>query len=166
MQRSKYGSLTREVLRAIAGGKFLLREHEKDYSIKQIIRRLERQKMIKLCERNGKQIMEITKDGRTKIKRYDFDELTIKEPRRWDGLYRVVSFDIPEKNRVARGALQSKLNKLGFYPFQRSVYVYPYDCQDEIDFISEFFEVRRFVNFMLVKEIWGEHRIEQYFGLN
>ena len=39
----------------------------------------------------------LTKDGRKKALSFKIDEIKIKKPERWDGKWRIVVFDIPEK---------------------------------------------------------------------
>lgn len=41
----------------------------------------------------------------------------------WDGKYRLVLFDIPEKNRIVRNSFRRKLKELGFLGWQQSVWV-------------------------------------------
>lgn len=41
---------------------------------------------------------------------------------KWDGKYRIVIFDVPEKRRAARDLLRSKLKSWGFAPWQRAVF--------------------------------------------
>jgi len=43
----------------------------------------------------------------------------------WDGYWRVVSYDIPEKSRNFRGLIKRELNNLGFKKMQRSVWISP-----------------------------------------
>src|SRR3990167_2211250 len=64
---------------------------------------------------------------------------------KWDKKWRVVIFDIPEKSRMARDALRRKLKELEFRELQKSVFVHPYECKKEIDFIIEFFNLRHYV---------------------
>ena len=45
---------------------------------------------------------------------------------RWDGKWRVVLFDFPEKKRVFRDYVRGVLKKQGFKEFQRSTWIYPY----------------------------------------
>lgn len=52
----------------------------------------------------------------------------ILEESEWDGRWRLVSFDIPEKRRVARDLLRSKLKQLGFTRWQKSLWVSKKDC--------------------------------------
>lgn len=40
---------------------------------------------------------------------------------------------------MKREALRGKLKELEFYKFQQSVWVFPYDCQNEIELLQKFF---------------------------
>ena len=75
------------------------------------------------------------------------------------------TFDIPEKFKIARNALREKLNDLGFLKYQKSVFIYPYECKDEIDFIIEFFEVKPFVRYIIAEKIDNELDFKKKFNL-
>ena len=60
-------------------------------------------------------------------------------------------FDIPESEKFAREALREKLKNLGFAQFQKSIWIYPYPCENEIDFVTEFFSIAKHVNLITVK---------------
>src|SRR3989344_7614969 len=47
---------------------------------------------------------------------------------KWDGKWRVVIFDIPEKRRAARDLLRHNLKSWGFTPWQQSVWVTKKNC--------------------------------------
>lgn len=51
---------------------------------------------------------------------------------KWDGKWRVVVFDIPEKNRRVRQALRMGLRMLEFKPLQKSVWVSKIDCVKDL----------------------------------
>lgn len=108
----------------------------------------------------------LAKEGKNKVLRYNLDKLTIKKPTKWDKLWRLVIFDIPEDFKSARDAFASKLTEIDFYPLQKSVFIYPYDCKDEIDFLIEVFDLRPFVRFMVVKEIDIALHLKTKFKLN
>ncbi len=56
----------------------------------------------------------------------------------WDGKWRVVIWDVPEKRRVARDLLRYKLKQLGFQCFQKSVWACKKNCTKELrDFIKK-----------------------------
>src|SRR3989344_1682872 len=68
-----------------------------------IIKRLEKQEMLTIREKDGKTSIEITEKGKRRLLEYDFENINRKSKRR-DGKWRVIIFDIPEgkkKNREA-----------------------------------------------------------------
>ena len=107
----------------------------------------------------------LTKDGETKALRFKLDEIEIKKPAKWDEEWRVVIFDIPERFKKAREALRNKLKDLGFVKLQESVFIFPYECEDEINFIMEVFLIRPFVKFVRVKSFTNEEKLRVNFGL-
>lgn len=107
----------------------------------------------------------LTKDGRQKALKYQIDEIKIKKPEKWDGKWRMVVFDIPEKKKKAREALRNKLQELGFRELQKSVLIFPYECENEIDFIMEVFEIRPYVRFMRVDSFTNEEQFKIKFKL-
>jgi len=95
----------------------------------------------------------LSHDGEKRALRYRLDTITIQKPPRWDGNWRIVLFDIPEQLKQGRDALSQKLKRLGFRPMQKSVFVFPYECKDEVDFIVEMFGLRPYVRYLVVKEM-------------
>ena len=82
---------------------------------------------------------------------FDLENLKISNRGPWDKKWRLIMFDIPESKKSAREALRNKLKDLGFIQFQRSIWLYPYSCKDEIDFITEYFSVAKYINLITVK---------------
>ena len=90
----------------------------------------------------------------------------IKRPKKWDKLWRVIIFDIPVEKNKARTALRRKLQEIGFYQIQKSVFVYPYPCEKEIMFVGKFFGVEKFIEIILAKSLGRrESRIKKFFKL-
>jgi len=126
---------------------------------------LKGRRLVSIAEKNGQQILTLSEDGKRRLLQYDLENIVIKKPRKWDGYWRLVLFDIPEKQKIGREALRGKLKQLGFYQLQKSCFIHPFDCKSEIDFISEIFEVSPYVNFILAKEIEGASHLVRYFNL-
>ena len=173
------GELAKEILKALAVGgilaaslalpnlpqvlKFLGVVGAKDrYRVKRTIYNLKDKRLVNFYE-NG--VIEITEKGKKKILQYNIEDMNIKLPARWDGHWRIVIFDIPEKFKKARNALSGKIKDLGFFPLQKSVFVFPFECKNEIDFVSEFFGVGRFTQYIIAKELDSEKFLKQHFGL-
>lgn len=117
------------------------------------IKRLERQKLVSWSEIDGKLKLVLTENGEKKVLKYRLEELTIKKPKEWDGLFRVVIFDIPEKKKGVREMFRRKLKELEFQQLQKSVFVTPYECRDEIDFLKNVYEVASCVSYILATDI-------------
>lgn len=116
-------------------------------------------------DNNGMINIVLTKEGEKKALKFKLDDMKIKKPAKWDGEWRIVIFDIPDKFKKAREALRKKLKDLGFIKLQESVFVFPYECEDEINFIMEVFLIRPFVRFMKVKFFTNEEQIRLKFNL-
>lgn len=55
----------------------------------------------------------------------------------WDKKLRIVMFDVRAKDRAKRNALRSFIKRIGMKQLQKSVWVYPFDCGDEIAFMRQ-----------------------------
>ena len=121
-----------------------LREEERR-RIREEIRRLRERRLVEIAVKNGKEYLQITEAGKQRLREFEIDSLKLPNSKRWDKKWRLVMFDIPEQKYKGRRALQIKLTQLGFFPLQKSVFVYPHHCHDEVDFITTFFELQQFV---------------------
>ncbi len=104
-------------------------------------------------EENGYLIYCLSQKGKTIIKKFTFDELLISIPKEWDKKWRLVIFDIPELRRKERVALRKKLQEIGFYQCQKSVWIHPFSCNEEIEFIKDILNIKPFVKLFLVEEM-------------
>lgn len=121
--------------------------------INEAIKRLNQKKLLELIEKGGELYIKITANGKQLIRNFDYDNLELPKSKKWDKKWRLVIFDILKKQNKERRAFSQKLKNIGFYPLQESVFIYPYDCRDEIDFICEFLSISRHVNYCLVESI-------------
>lgn len=116
-------------------------------------------------EKDGTINVVLTEKGRKRALRYRMEELSIKTSVRWDKKWRLVIFDIPEKYRKARDALRYELKKLGMKELQKSVFVHPYNCEDEINFIVEVFDIRPYIRYITATKITNEEELKLHFEL-
>ena len=94
---------------------------------------------INIRQDNHQLYISLTKEGRKKAGRFQIDSLKIKRPKKWDHLWRLVVFDIPQLKSVQRNVFRGKLKELGFIPLQKSIWICPYKCRDEISLLRDFF---------------------------
>ncbi len=141
--------------------------NQKHHNFRRLLTRAKNNKLLRVVQKNGEDFLQITKLGKKELLRYNIDELEIKKSKVWDDKWRMVIFDIPEKFKNGRDALSKKLKEMGFYRLQKSVFVYPYECENEIDFIREFFDVKKFVILLRISTM-GEYYdliLKKYFNL-
>jgi DNA-binding transcriptional regulator PaaX len=135
-------------------------------SLREAVRKLYQSKIVGYKEnKDGTITLVLNEDGKKLALRYNLENIEIKKPARWDRLWRVVIFDIPESNKRGRDALAAKLKNLGFIAIQKSVFVYPHDCKKEVDFIVEIFDLRPFVRFIVAEEIDIDLDLKSRFGV-
>jgi len=96
--------------------------------------------MAGLLKYEGK-FFKLTQKGEAKLRQLELIDFRLKRPKRWDGKWRVLIFDIKEKRRHLRDKVRLTLKAVGFIKLQYSVWVYPYDCSSQLSFLRDFFNL-------------------------
>ena len=108
-------------------------------------------------------MVRLLKKGKKRATREQLAELKLPHPQVWDKKWRLLIFDIPEKSRVARDVLRCKLKDLGMYNFQRSVFAYPYDCREELEFVTDCYRLSDLTTYAEVGYIDIDRELRSYF---
>jgi DNA-binding transcriptional regulator PaaX len=128
--------------------------------------RLKREGLIKVEMRGHQVYISLTKKGKAKAGWMQIDSLKIKKPKKWNGKWWLVIFDIAQLKKQHREVFRGKLKELGFYPLQKSVWVYPFPCQAEIELLRDFFGLsKKEVQLVLAEKIERDKELKQHFGL-
>lgn len=131
------------------------------------IRRLYESKLVDYREQSDGSIeIVLNHEGRRAAFRYQLDAMRIPKPERWDGKWRIILFDIPEKQKRLRDTLRMRLKQLGLIELQKSVFVHPFECRGEIDFLIEFYQARRYVRFVEATHVDTELHLKHKFSLS
>jgi len=153
-------------------GKFIkaLLEEDKSLSKKQIKKALydlERRKLIDIVEKDNEVKIYLKEKGKEKVITRSIKLLLDykKKEKRWDGRWFIVFFDVPELERNKRDYLRKYLLRLGFYPYQKSVYIFPFECKKEVKLIKEIVEGAKYMRYIVATEIEEEEKIKKYFNL-
>lgn len=115
--------------------------------------------------KDGSTTLILSDGGKKKALRYHIEKIKIPEMKKWDGKWRLIFFDIPELYRGARESFFRSLKQAGFYALQKSVFVHPLKCSDELDFIIEYWGVRKYVRIAEADSIDNELHLKEYFDL-
>ncbi len=132
--------------------------------IKRSVLRLEKKGFIKRKSATEDSFV-LTTEGEKKALRYKIDAMRIERQKNWDGRWRIVMFDVPEDKKQARRAVNLALKKLGCVQYQKSVFVTPFPCKEEIDFVGKCFGIRQYIRLILADSIEGENALKKSFNL-
>ena len=126
-----------------------------------------RKKGLLKMEYRGKQLyVSLSDEGKLLAKKYSIDELKIKKPKHWDKKWRILIFDIEERYRSKREMLRGKLKELGLYQLQKSVWVCPYQFQEEVEILRNFFGFNgEEMTMIIASEIEKERELKNFFNL-
>ena len=113
----------------------------------------------------GEEYYILTTTGKERAMRYKLKSMTIVRQNKWDGLWRIVMFDIPEDKKFARRAIGHAIQKLGCVQYQKSVFITPYPCAEEIDFAGECFGVRKHIRIITAKEVEDASSVKKHFKI-
>lgn len=91
--------------------------------------------------------LRLTAKARRRLRKMDVDNLVIIPLPVWDGLWRVIIYDIPETHRTARIMLGAALRRAGCFQLQKSTWITPFDCRDIVGSISSYHDVERYVTY-------------------
>lgn len=144
--------------------KYLKKEFN-NYKADQAFKRLRKNRLVIVKEKDGVFTVELTQKGKRKVQEIQFDNMCIEKPLTWDKKWRLVIFDIPNKHTAARNALRRKMRDLDFYPLQKSVWVHPYPCKKEIQFLIELFNIGSYVNIVTADTIYNDVKLRKRFNL-
>ena len=136
--------------------------------IKRTLKRLEKRRLLSVESHGNEAMVKILDRGRIEVLRYSLRELLDhkKKNKKWDGKWFLVIFDVPEKERKKRDYIRKFLSMIGFFQYQKSVYVYPYECQKEITLVKRIVEGGEYMQYIIAQEIEDEEKIKRAFFLS
>lgn len=110
--------------------------------------------------------LSLTKKGSKLAQELDKKEnLYLKKPKRWDGKWRIVIFDVWERRRDVRDKLRNLLQKAGFIKIQDSVWVYPYDCEELFTFLRVDLRLGKGMLYIVAEEVEHDEQLRSHFRL-
>lgn len=189
-QNFKYGELKEIVLRSLAlglvvggtlvfpcmpviiGSLIKMVEEAKGHKVtkskvKRVLKELEKKDVIDLQEKDSEVYVRIKDNNNISVVKYSLKALLDykRKKKEWSGKWTMVFFDVPEKQRRKRDYLRRFLHKLGFYQYQKSVYLFPYECEKEVALIKKIIEAGKYTKYIIADKIEDENKAKIFFGL-
>jgi len=109
--------------------------------------------------------LRLTSRGESELRRIKFRAHAMDKRKKWDGKWRVLTFDIPEKQRRLRDKVRSLLQSFGFVRLQDSVWVYPHNCEDHIALLKAELRIGYKMRYLVVQELEGDRHLRAEFDL-
>lgn len=149
-------------------GKLLLGSQEyTPWKVRRTLRTLAKQKDVTVTyHADGSISVRITKQGLTRSLTYKLDMLSISKPKKWDKKWRVIIFDIPIQLNKVRDLFRERLKQLGLVMIQKSVFISPFPCFDEVEFLRQLYHIPDTILYILAEKVEGEERFRQRFNLS
>jgi DNA-binding transcriptional regulator PaaX len=165
------GGLALSLTRSPRGQFKILKEMRDDWkeinerNLRRAIKNLYESKLIKLVNNKDETTTFILSEtGHEIALTFNIEQMTIPR-QKWDGKWRVVMSDIPERIKPVREDMRYHLKRLGFIELQHSVFILPYKCRDEVEYLIEFYNIRRFVRYIEVSFLDNELDLRHKFRL-
>ncbi len=127
------------------------------------VSQLKRQGLISVTIKNNEKFITLTSKGQLKV-------LLAKAclrvlPKKWDGKWRMIIFDIPEGSRDRRAQLRNLLKNNGFFKLQSSVFINPYALNSQaIDYLYAS-GLNQYIRILRVDGVDKDADLRKHFGL-
>ncbi|OHA40384.1 MAG: hypothetical protein A3G59_02625 [Candidatus Taylorbacteria bacterium RIFCSPLOWO2_12_FULL_47_20] len=116
-------------------------------------------------EKDENDFVRITEKGEARLKEFEIINKRFSLKQKWDGRWRILIFDIPEKKRVLRDGIRKTLTATGFKHLQHSVWIYPYDCKDTVSLLKKDFEIGKDLIYIITEKIEYDETLRKHFDL-
>lgn len=120
---------------------------------------------VKKDDKDGTMEIQLTDRGEKKLLGRSLMNLKVMPQEKWDGIWRIVIFDISEKNKWAREGVRECLKRMGFYPLQKSVFVTPHPCKQEIDFLIRLYDIYGHLRLIETRALSFDDDLREFFNI-
>ena len=137
--------------KSLSQKEYLIEMGYNPWQINHTLRRFERSGYL---QREGDNLR-LTEKGISRMINYKVEGInfTVGHNWRWDKKWRIIVFDIPERTRSARDILRGKLHEWGCCKIQNSVFVTPYNCEDELNWLIKVLNINNCVHIFLTTDL-------------
>lgn len=131
----------------------------KRYRYRQALNRLTKRGLITI-HKGPKIKITLTAKGHKQINK---KEIVIPKLKKWDGKWRLVIFDIPEKQKRDREKFRYYLKFLGLTQVQESVWAHPFPCREAIAEVCRMYNVSDFVSVFEGNHLGDDENLRKIF---
>jgi len=158
-------TLIANVLSALTAFKKNDRRYRSSYYVENAIGKLEKNGLLHVDKKGDTSFVRLTEKGDRELAHYTAEAETLK-PKKWDGKWRLVIFDIKETKKGKRDRIRRNLARFGFEKLQNSIWVYPYECEDLVTYLKADCKIDKEVLYIVSEKIPDDGWIKKKFGIS
>lgn len=113
------------------------KEEKEKYALNRSIKNLSDLGLVEICKSPQQKYLKITKEGKKKLNTLKLENEEALISFNWDGNWRIIILDLPEKRKKERDALRYLLKKAKFVCIKNTVWVSPYPYEHLFENIKE-----------------------------
>ncbi|MGB4966754.1 MAG: hypothetical protein WBO35_00980 [Candidatus Saccharimonadales bacterium] len=91
--------------------------------------------------------LQLTDKAKKRLAKIEIESLAPQPQKTWDHLWRIVIYDIPFEHNYARQQLTATLHEYGFFQLQKSTWINPFPCREDIEAICTYYNVSEYVTY-------------------
>ncbi|MEK7495602.1 MAG: hypothetical protein AAB788_03725 [Patescibacteria group bacterium] len=139
----------------------------KEEKIRKSLEKLESNEIIDIDEKDGKIFVKLKDKNNLTVIKYSTRALLNfkKKEKKWNKKWFLVFFDVPEIQKNKRNYLRRFLIYIGFHQYQKSIYIFPYECEKEILLIKKIVEGAKYIRYIVAEKIEDEKTVKSFFKL-
>lgn len=126
------------------------------------LKRLEEKGWIKIFKQRENEFVKLTKFGQLQAL---LVKAKIQQTQKWDGKWRVVTYDIPEDAKERREMFRKLLRQNGFYKLQASVFISPYPLNREAIAYLKQTGLKKYIRIARMDELDDDKDLRKHFKL-
>ena len=107
----------------------------------------------------------LTAKGIERAQAYELEGLRVPRVDPWDGRWRLIIWDIPEKQRTVRDQLRYLFTKLGLHPLKRSIWVTPFPCREQVEYLKSALDLEANLTFAEATYLDGGASLRRHFNV-
>ncbi len=131
----------------------LKKSKKKTINHQRVLAELKRQGLVHITHDEDRLHYTVTPAGVHRLQLMMLDDINIEIPKKWDKKWRVVSFDVPANQSKQRAAFTQRLQKFNFIMLQKSVWVHPASCFEQVEQLASYYNIMRYCTLLEVSKL-------------
>lgn len=138
---------------SLSGALSRLLSHATPAQCDRVAAELHRQKLVEVQRSKKRYRIQPSVKAVHRLQRAALDDITVPRPANWDGMWRMVTYDVPMHKSADRRLFASQLRRLGFSLVRESVWFHPYPCFTAVTELATHCGLQRYVTFAEISRL-------------